>query len=146
VTTDATGPQRAPLTLRVAAGLVGLEAAALVAVGVSVLLSSSGARVALDATTTLFFFGYAGGLLVCARGLRRARSWSRGPVVFAQLIQLGVAWSFWSGSTTAVSVLLLMVAGIVIGLVLAPASTAALHGPAESPRDQSWGGDEAVGD
>jgi hypothetical protein len=107
----------------VAAAIVAVESLALVAVSLSVLASSSGARAALDITTTVFFAAYAIGLMVCARGLWLGRRWSRAPVVFTQLIQLGVAWSFASGSTLFVTVILVLAAGMVLALVLSPVST-----------------------
>jgi hypothetical protein len=47
-------------------------------------------------------------------------------VVFAQLIQFLLAWSFYSGSTRPVAMLLVGVAVLVLALVLSPASTRAL--------------------
>lgn len=128
MTTDAAPPDRRELSLALAAVLVAAEALALLVLGGSVLASISGVRVVLDVTTALFFLAYAAGLLISAVGLWRHRPWSRGPVVFAQLIQLGVAWSFFSGSTPPLAAVLLVVAVTVLALVLAPASTRALHG------------------
>ncbi|MPZ96930.1 MAG: hypothetical protein GEU96_18975 [Propionibacteriales bacterium] len=113
-------------TLRVAAVLVALEAFALVVVGVGVTVAGSVGRLVLDVTTTLFFVACAAGLLACVRGLLRRRSWARGPVVFAQLVQLGVGWSFTSGSTRPVAAALVAVAVVVLALVLAPPTTRAL--------------------
>jgi hypothetical protein len=127
VTVDPTSPdqplRQTPRRLAVAAVIVALESLTLVAVGLSVLVSSSGARAALDITTTVFFAAYAVGLIVCARGLWLGRRWSRAPVVFTQLIQLGVAWSFASGSTLFVTAILAVAAGTILALVLSPAST-----------------------
>ncbi|MCO5310957.1 MAG: hypothetical protein M9891_17025, partial [Austwickia sp.] len=53
-------------------------------------------------------------------------SWARSPVVFAQLVQLGLAWNFWGGSTGWVAGLLAAVAVVVLVAVMMPASTAAL--------------------
>jgi peptidoglycan/LPS O-acetylase OafA/YrhL len=106
--------------------LVSLEALALLGVGVSVVAGSDRRRLVLDVTTTMFFLAYGGGLLYCAWGLRRVRRWARAPVVFAQLIQLAVAWSFFSGATRWLAVLLCGVAVVVLGLVLSPAATRAL--------------------
>jgi hypothetical protein len=44
----------------------------------------------------------------------------------AQLIQLGVAWSFWGGSSTPAAVALAVVALVVLVGVFHPASLAAL--------------------
>ncbi len=76
----------------------------------------------------MFFLLYAAGLAFCARGLLRLSSWTRGPIVLAQLIELGVAWSFRGGETTWVSVLLAIPAVIVLVVMFAPATTVALYG------------------
>lgn len=128
-------PGPASTTLRVAALLVGLEVLALLAVGATVLGAGSRARLVMDVTTVAFFLIYAGGLLTCVWGLARMRRWARGPVVLAQLIQLGVAWDFRGGATqvfggsvssTTVSWTLAGVAVLVLALVLTPGATQAL--------------------
>jgi hypothetical protein len=48
-------------------------------------------------------------------------------VLLAQLIQLGVAWSFWGGATTWVSVSLAVVALIVLAGLLHPHSVDVLN-------------------
>ena len=83
-------------------------------------------RLALGVTTTVFFLGYGAGLVLSAWGLRRLRSWARGPVLLAQLIQLGLAWSFRGEATVAVAVALAAGAVIVLVGVLNPASIKAL--------------------
>jgi hypothetical protein len=112
--------------LLVAAVLVALEALALLAVGASVALGSDTRRLVLDVTTTLFFAAYGCGLLVCAWGLARARRWARAPVVFTQLVQVLVSWSFFSGATRGVAVLLAGSAVATLVAVLSPTATRAL--------------------
>jgi hypothetical protein len=114
--------------LRVAAALVALEALTLLAVGISVVLGSDTRRLLLDVTTTLFFLVYGCGLLLCARGLSQARRWARAPVVFTQLIQVLVSWSFFSGATRWVAVLLAGTAVATLAAVLSPGATRALVG------------------
>ena len=82
----------------------------------------TGGRVTMGATTAIFFAAYGAGLLACAYGLPRGGAWARSPLVLAQLIWLGVAWSFRGGSTTWVSVLLAAVAAVVLVGLLLPAS------------------------
>ncbi|MPZ63376.1 MAG: hypothetical protein GEU93_19250 [Propionibacteriales bacterium] len=108
-----------------AAGLVAVEALALLAVAVSVAVSGSASRLMMNVTTTVFFVAVAAGLLVCAAGLLRLRRWARGPVVFAQLVQLGVAWSF-RESNQGLSSVLAIVAVVVLGCVLSKRATRAL--------------------
>jgi uncharacterized membrane protein len=48
--------------------------------------------------------------------------------VLAQLIQLGIAWSFASRSTAWLSIVLAVPAALVLALVLAPSTTNALYG------------------
>ena len=109
-----------------AAGLVALEAVALLGVGASVVLGADTRRLVLDVTTTLFFLAYGCGLLLCAWGLVRGRRWARAPVVFTQLVQVLVSWSFFSGDTRWVAVVLAGTALVTLAAVLSPAATRAL--------------------
>ena len=83
-------------------------------------------RLVLGVTTAGFLLLYGGALLLVARGLTRLSTWSRGPAVFAQLIQLGVAWSFWGNSTSAVSIVLAIGAVVVLVVLFQKASMEAL--------------------
>lgn len=123
----------APTPLVAAAALVVLEGLLLLGYAVLELASLDTGRAAVAATTAAFFALYGGGLLCCAWALLRRVSWARSPVVLAQLIQLGVAWSFWGGDTTAVAVGLAALAALVLIGVFHPASVAALA-PAEDDR------------
>ena len=116
----------APAPLVVAASVVAVEAAMLVIFGVVELRSIETSKLTMGLTTSLFFGVYGVGLGLCAWQLYRLRSWTRAPVVLAQLIQLGVAWSFREGATTFVSVLLTVTALVVLGGVFHPASMRAL--------------------
>jgi hypothetical protein len=119
--------------LVVAGLLVGLEGLVLLALGVLELVNLSGQRVALGLTTTLFFVALGGGLLLCAGGLLRVRSWARGPVVAAQLIALLLSFSFWGGETTPAAVVILLVSVLALVAVLLPASTHALAAESDGP-------------
>jgi hypothetical protein len=118
-----------PPPLVVAASLVAVEAVSLVVFAVVELRSIETSKLAMGATTALFFGVYGVGLGVFAWLLYRLHSWTRAPVVLAQLIQLGVAWSFKSGGTASVSVVLTVVAVVVLAGVFHPAS---LHALAEA--------------
>ena len=93
-------------------------------------------RVAVAATTGAFFLLYGAGLVLCALGLVRRHSWSRSPGVLAQLIQLGVAWSFWGGETTGVALAVAAAAVVVLVCVFLPASLHALEPADDDTPDQ----------
>lgn len=114
--------------IRAAAVVVGLEAAAILALGIAELVRLDRDRLTVGLTTAAFFLLYAVGLAAAARAFARLRSWSRAPVVLAQFIQLGVAWNFYGGSTVWVTVLLAVTALAVLVVALAPATTDALYG------------------
>ena len=92
----------------------------------------------MGVTTTVFFLVYGAGLAFCAWRVTRLESWARAPLVLAQLIQLGVAWSFRGGSSTPVAVGLALVAVLVIAGIFHPASLDALRepGPTSGPLDR----------
>ena len=121
-----TGPAPAPLS--VAASLAAVEGLLLVLYGVAELFALEVARAVMGATTALFFLVYGAGLLFCAWRMSRRASWARSPVVMAQLIQLGVAWSFRGGDSTLVAVALAGVALVVLVGIFHPASLRALGG------------------
>jgi hypothetical protein len=115
-----------PPSLVVAAVLVGLEGLLVcVLAGLEVVALDSD-RVALGISTALFFLVLGAGLLFCAWGLFRVRSWARGPVVATQLIGVLLSFSFWGGETTLAAVVILLVSVAVLVGVLHPASTRAL--------------------
>lgn len=123
---SASGQPAAPHWLRIAAALVAVEAVGLLAYAVAEAASISSGRAALGLSTAVFFGVYALGLCLAARGLLRRASWSRGPVVFSQLVQLGVAWNLRSTEVWPVAVGLATLAAVVLTAVLAPATTRAL--------------------
>lgn len=110
-----------------------MEGVLLLGYGVLELFSLSSDRVAVALTTAVFFGGYGALLLACAWAVDRGRSWGRSPIVLAQLIQLGVAWSFRGGDTTLVAVAIAVVAVAVLAGILAPSSIAALDDNADRP-------------
>lgn len=119
-------PTDGPAPLKIAAVLVVVEGLALVVYGVLELAHLSTGRMAMGLTSAGFMLLYAAGLGLCAWFLLRGQSWARSPIVLAQLIQLGVAWSFRGGETTIVAVVLALVAlGVLVG-IMHPASVQAL--------------------
>ncbi len=119
--------RRNPPPLVVAASLVAVEGLLLVVFAVLEAANLSSARVTMGLTTSLFFAVYGAGLLFCAWQLTRGQSWARSPVVLAQLLQLGVAWSFRGGDTTWVAIVLAVVAAIILAGLLHPQSIDALN-------------------
>lgn len=116
-----------PAPLVVAASLVAVEGGLLLMYALLEMGSLSSDRLTMGITTAAFFAVYGAGLLVCTWQLTAGHSWARSPIVLAQLIQLGVAWSFRGGDTTWVAICLAVVALIVLAGVLHPASVEALH-------------------
>jgi hypothetical protein len=74
--------------------------------------------------TAVFFLVYGAGLMWCAWTITRGSSWARSPIVLAQFIQLGLAFSRWGN--TAISVGLGVSAVAVLAGLLHPASIDAL--------------------
>ena len=84
-------------------------------------------RLVMGVTTGVFFVACGVGLVLCAWGLNKVRPWSRGPVLLAQLICLGLAWNFRSGDTLPVAIGLALVAALVLAGLLHPRSIDALE-------------------
>lgn len=125
-----------PAPLVVAASLTAVEGLVLLGYAVLELASISSDRVAVALTTSVFFAVYGGLLLGAAWALTRRQSWARSPVVLAQLIQLGVAWSFRGGDTTVVAIATAAVAVVVLIGLFVPASMAALSDDPEQSGDE----------
>jgi len=97
--------------------VVAVEGLAVAVLGIAEVLTIDRNRLTLGVTTAAFLLLYGVALVLVARGLYRTSTWSRGPAVFAQLIQLGIAWNFWGGATSIISVLLALAAvGVLAGL------------------------------
>ena len=102
----------------------------LIVLGIAEAFTIHGDRLVLGLTTAAFFIAYGVGLGFVARGLFRASTWSRGPAVFAQLIQLLVAYSFWGGSTKAVALAVAAV-GVLVCLFQKASTEALADNPAK---------------
>ena len=126
VPTDSS-PAVVPRPLKLAAAVVAAEGLVVAVLGIAEAFTIHSDRLERGITTTVFLLLYGAGLVLVARGLYRTSTWSRGPTLFSQLLQLGVAWSFWGGSTTAVSVVLAVAAVAVLVAVFQKASMAALQ-------------------
>lgn len=74
--------------------IVSLEAFVFAVLAILELLNVSSERVGMGVGVTLFLVVIAAGLLWAAWRLAQAEAWARSPLIFAQLIQLGLAWNF----------------------------------------------------
>jgi hypothetical protein len=119
-------PRRVPLPLLVGAAVGGLEGGVFLVYAVLELLNTGSARLVMGATTAVFFAAYGALLVLCAWRVTRLDLWARSPLVLAQMLHLGLAWSFRSPPTTTVALVLLAAAVVVLVGLLHPASTAAL--------------------
>ncbi|GGO85707.1 hypothetical protein GCM10011584_06290 [Nocardioides phosphati] len=91
--TETTAPR--PLVVASVATLVEALCFGVLAVVQAIAFSSE--RSAMNWTTIAFFVLWGLMLAWCGLSLLRSRSWARSPIVMAQLVQLGVAWSFVKG-------------------------------------------------
>ncbi len=114
-----------------AAAVAGLEALALFAGGVYVLVNTltgtpDGVTQALTGGATLVALGLIP--LLAARGLLRCRSWSRGPAIVTQIMALPVAYTLLTATGAAIPAGIALAAAAITGLVclVHPATTQAL--------------------
>lgn len=119
-------PAGTPAPLLVAAVVAALEGVVLLGYAVLEWLSIDSGRAAVALTTGAFFAIVGVAVIACAWALTRGSSWARSPVVLAQLVALGLAWSFRGGDTTLVAVLLVVVAAVVLVGLFHPRSIEAL--------------------
>ena len=112
--------------LLAAAAIVTIEGLAFAVLGVLELTSVSGDRVGLGVGATLFLLLVAAGLLGAAWRVAEGDAWARSPLVFAQLIVLGLAWNF-RGDPVWLTPLVALPAIIVLACLLAPPTTRALR-------------------
>ncbi len=117
----------APFPLLVAAAVVALEGLVSFGFGIAEALHTTGERVAMGASTALFFVAFGAGLVLCAWGLTRLHTWARGPVLLAQLISLGLAWNFRDAETALASVGFAVPAAVALVGMLHPRTIAALQ-------------------
>jgi hypothetical protein len=119
-------PRNNPPPLVVAASLAAVEGLVMVMLAALELGNLASNRLTMGLTTSLFFAVYGVGLLFCAWKVTRGESWARSPLVLAQLLQLGVAWSFRGGDTTWVAICLAVAAVLTLAGFLHPQSIDAL--------------------
>lgn len=106
-----------------AAVFVALEGLTALVYGVLEIGQIEGRRPVVGVGVTIVMLAYAALLFATTRGLWRGRRWSRAPTVATQLILLPIAMSFRGGTTTWVSVAIVVVALPTLVAVLLPRST-----------------------
>lgn len=121
------------LPIMVAAGLVIVEGATLLGLAFLDLSSLTSERMAVGVGTALFFLVYGGGQVVAAVGLLRLAHWSRGPIVFTQLIQLGLAWGLRGAEPEWLAPLMAFAAVVVVVCVVLRSTTEALTADEPGP-------------
>ncbi|CAN5892142.1 hypothetical protein BH20ACT6_BH20ACT6_12730 [soil metagenome] len=112
-----------PRFLAVALAAVEGGLLALLAAGQLVELVTDGRLGAVP--VAVFFAACSSAVLWCARGLAMAQSWSRGPLVAAQLLLLALTWTYHRPYPLAAAVLATVAALTLAGLLL-PSTTRAL--------------------
>ncbi|MGH3425117.1 MAG: hypothetical protein ACRDO8_10335 [Nocardioidaceae bacterium] len=133
MTNDREERAHVPATILVAAGIVLLEALALIAFAVLDLVDAHSGRLALGFGTALFFLVYATGQGVAAVALIRLAGWARGPLVFTQLVQLGLAWGLRDADPGWLSGVLAAAGVVVLVCLVRPATTKVLYGDDQDP-------------
>jgi hypothetical protein len=125
-----TSPGRPSGTARIllltAAVIVSIEGVTFGILAALELFSVSSDRVGLGVAATLFLLLVAAGLLWAAWRVAEGDAWARSPLVFAQLIQLGLAWNF-RGDPVWLSFAVAVPAVAVLACLLAPPVTRALR-------------------
>lgn len=135
---------RSPRPLLLGALVSATEGVVLVVYGLAQLFTFTLDRAVLVLTNAVFFVVYGGALAVFSWLLAtRLRSWTRAPLVLAQLIQLGVAWNVRDLGGGGPSAVLLVAALVVLVGVFHPSSLRAVE--ASEPREPSEAPEEVDG-
>lgn len=111
--------------LLAAAVIVSTEALIFAVLAILEIFSVSSERIGLGVSTTVFLVVIAAGLLWAASRVVQGDAWARSPLVFAQLIQLGLAWNF-RGDPVWLAPAIALPAVVVLACLLAPPVTRAL--------------------
>ena len=111
--------------LLVAAAVIAIEALTFAVLAVLEVVSVSSDRVGLGVGTTLLLVVIAGGLLWAAWRITEGEAWARSPLVLAQLVVLGLAWTF-RGDPAWLAPVIALPAVVVLAGLLAPPVTRAL--------------------
>ncbi|MGH3327795.1 MAG: hypothetical protein ACRDPT_08400 [Streptomycetales bacterium] len=119
-----------PLALVAATGLVALEAAVIGGLGgylmVNALVGAPDSVLSAEIAGAIALAGGAA-LAFVARGLLRARRWTRAPALVVQLLSLPVAWNLLQSGRVAIGAPVMAVAAAAVILLFTPAVSAALE-------------------
>jgi hypothetical protein len=126
-------PSDRPPALLVAAVLLAVQALAALVFGVLEASQIRPVRAFMGIGVTVLMLGYGLLLALLARGVARARRWSRGPAVVTQLILLLLGYSFRQPPTTWTGLAMAAVALTVLVSLLLPTSTRAFLGEDATP-------------
>lgn len=129
MTTHPASPEdndRATTFLRIAAAIIGIEALVYLVFGVIAIASLSDKAAGDSIGVGLFLAAYGFAQLFAASKLLRRHSWARGPLVFTQLIQVGLAWGLRDSDRQWLGVVMAVAAVAALACLLAPSVTRAL--------------------
>lgn len=110
-----------PLTLLVCVGVAVLEAVAVAAYTIAILVSGlqNPGSIAAPWVEGVIYLLFVGGIALVARGLWQRRRWSRTPFITVQLFGLVVAYTLFSGEASAQLLGTVVGAVSLVGLLLA---------------------------
>ncbi|MEO6470844.1 MAG: hypothetical protein ABIR57_03270 [Aeromicrobium sp.] len=129
MTTNSSPPsarQDARKFVLVAVFVIGFEALAYVVFGLVTIASFAAGEAASTMGIGVFLAAYGVAQLYAGRMLVHWHSWARGPLVFTQLIQLGLAWGLRHSERPWLAVVMAVTALLALGCLLAPPVTRAL--------------------
>lgn len=112
--------------LVIAVTVVSIEALAYIVLAILGLTDISGDSVATSVGISFFLALYGFAQLFAGRKLLAFHPWARGPLVFTQLIQLGLAWGLRDSDQQWLAVLMAVGAAVALGCLVASAVTRAL--------------------
>lgn len=118
--------QKARLFLIIAVTVVAIEALAYFVLAVLAVTDYSGDEVATGVGIALFLALYGLAQLFACWKLLAWHRWARGPLMFTQLVQLGLAWGLRDSDEPWLAILMAVGAAIALGCLVAPVVTRAL--------------------
>lgn len=118
--------RQARFFVAIAAIVVAIEAAVYVVLAVLAVADISVDAVGAGIGIALFLALYGLAQLFAAWKLLSWRTWARGPLLFTQLVQLGLAWGLRDSKEQWLAILMAVSAAVALGCLLAPAVTRAL--------------------